>query len=267
MPSLTSRLLAPLWMIAIATLLAPTGCESDSPGTIGTQTGNPSCKSTTHCACDWSPAGPLVRGTVTLVEDGQLRVTLDAFVGGDAIDDLTLGEEIGGAFGGPLRPCDDSSFALAVGDEVLVRYQRGDDDRYPGCPEYKSCTESQCGSLDDLDPEDGPGVGAWDQCDGQCIEDTRDACAQRRPEAILNGTLSALPWGEAISFGAWEGTDIALTTDQLSLLTSGDIEACYEALPDALFAPECNDNVAVPVDGTTPTAPQEQPGDAPPSSE
>ncbi|MDH5673059.1 MAG: hypothetical protein OEZ06_12965 [Myxococcales bacterium] len=160
------------------------------------------------CICQSFQGWTALEATVTAFPGGRVELEIDEVMGGGFCPPSSGGDEdagasdcplsSGGVVGGSWRgtlPCGDSCIELAVGDRVLALYTRGDLDGL-GCPEYQQCSQSMCGTLD---PEaDLDAAASWDLCDMQCLEDTRDACAQHGEQAWLEGRLELAPLSEPL---------------------------------------------------------------------
>lgn len=162
--------------------LVALGCSSG-------QTGSPRCGLNESCVCKALDGKILLTGTLATLEHGSATVLVTGWVSPRELrDDLVLGDIVGGAASTGLGCEGDPPSEPAIGDEVFVAYERGSNDRYPECSEYRACTTAECGAPPTAD--DG---GAWDVCDGQCVTDTRTACSAHRAEALVAGTLIILP--------------------------------------------------------------------------
>lgn len=177
MPSWTGSLAS-----GVLVSLAALGCSSG-------QTGSPRCRGPESCVCRALESKILATGTLATFENGSASVLVNGWVSsGGWQNDIVLGNTIGGTVTTTLDCGGNSEPEPVVGDEVFVVYERGTTDQYPACAEYQACTTTRCGQEPAVD-----NTGAWDTCDGQCVTDTVAACAARRTEALLAGSLVILP--------------------------------------------------------------------------
>ncbi len=189
-----------------------------------------------NCVCDPSQHEVALRGTVQSLD--PLRIEVTEIFADLPPDILQVGDQVGGSWTDEL-PCQTpgslgSPQGPTNGAEVLVLIARGNLDSYPNCAEYKSCTVAECGPppTGESNPTD-PEVGAWDECDGDCVTDTRQACLAHRGDALLASEMRVLPWSESHSFGQLEGVEILVSTTELNSI-SLDEESCHAVFPDAL---------------------------------
>lgn len=214
--------------------------------TLGASTpARASCMGPEFCPCVTHEGTVALRATVVAQAAGYLRLQVDEVLGTGAL--VEVGEEVGGSYDGAL-PCGGAAPVLAVGDVLLVLYDKGDADGYPGCLEYRQCTEERCSAL-------AGGSGDWDQCDGECVTSTSQACATHREEALLHGRLAVTLWGEVMDLGGADGAGGLRSTRPEELSTWLDAEGrvrreVCEQVYAAPLRPECDDVVPI-VDRTT----------------
>lgn len=189
-----------------------------------------------NCVCDSSQSDVAVRGTVLAL--APLRIEVREIFADLPPELLQVGDQIGGTWTGEL-PCQtpgaiEDPQVPTDGAEVLVLFSRGNLDAYPDCVDYKSCTQRECGAppTEDSDPTD-PLVGAWDQCDGNCVTTTQEACRVHRDEALLASDMRVMNWSDSHNFGQLEGVDIRVSTQELDFIAQ-DEQSCHAAFPDAL---------------------------------
>jgi hypothetical protein len=213
------------------------GDGSDGPGAGNSACGDAVC-SGDAARPDPRPCGQYtgrwaLRGVVASVQGGLVELQVHEVLDGRGCVDPdaepvfgqpAIGERVGGAWNGAL-PCGGVCADVTPGDEVVAFYQRGNQDGL-GCPDYQACSDERCG--------DPPGEGdegedfldsaaSWDLCDMECLEDTREACAQREAQARLEGSIALAPWQPVIELGC------ATVQDEDAYAVVDD-EACDEVV-------------------------------------
>ena len=178
------------------------------------------------CACIAVGERP-VRAKVTSLAGGCAElVVLDQLVAPLAGEHMPL--TVGDTFGGLLRPLCNGGAEVREGDEVLALFTRGTQDSVT-CSEYRACSRERCGApteatttvesecaerqaqnptvdCETIHVSDQDALAAYDRCDTECLEETREACAARIDETWLGGDVSVARWqdGEVLFFWACE---------------------------------------------------------------
>lgn len=178
------------------------------------------------CVCDRLDVSVPVLGEIVAVDGDHYTLRVDALVVETDLEPEP-GREVGGTWLAQ-PPCGDG-IEVVVGDPVLALYTRGSQDGID-CVEYQGCSEERCGPF----PEDGDPTSsemeAWDVCDTQCLEETRDACAAHEEEAWLGGhVVLAARDADGWVFGSDEEGPLRMGEDETALLT--DVGACNERFP------------------------------------
>ena len=154
------------------------------------------------------------------------------------------GESFGGTYIGGL-PCGGApEVPFEVGDEVYVFFTPASV-TYSDCAAYQECTVVECDPLmPDNDPgQTDPGWARWDECDGQCVTSTDDACdAEREARAEERwqvGTVRMTRWdAEELYLGEQLEESIVIPAEDLALRNSP--ADCLRAYPTP-EPPPCND--------------------------
>ncbi|MBI2892853.1 MAG: hypothetical protein HYY06_04825 [Deltaproteobacteria bacterium] len=221
------------WLISVVTLAAVAigaGCGlGGQSGTEGSMD-NP-------CVCEGVGERTPFRGTVTAHEGTVWTILVEELlsepVEPDSNEPPAPGEELTGtwdASGG----CGDG-LELAVGDTVLARHSPGYEDQ-PPCPEYQECSLDRCGPFPEDDDPTDEDVAEWDRCDSECLEETREECAQSTPPEWHEGSFSLAARGaDGWLFGERSGEPLRIGDDEPELIT--DQSACY----DRFAANACED--------------------------
>lgn len=207
------------------------------------------CWAPENCPCETLAERILARATVSALPEGRIEVTVDEDFGDSYFAEP--GTTVGGAWDG-TRPCDGEALQLEVGDSVLVAYERGDQDRYPGCVEYLACEEQDCAALRGQASGDSDEAmeadATWDECSSACIESTREACAAHDEEARLGGSIAVVAWGDDLVFGPDREAERVLRPEDLPEVVDGEARlirsSCQQILPPVELPP-CEDSHGV----------------------
>ncbi len=198
-------------------------CVSSTPGDVG-QSGNEGTSVIGRLSYPcYSEQAAVFTAEVTSINAG-------CFVG-EVLSPLTeqtdpVGELVGGAM-----HLHWTSEQPEVGETVAIDYTRGAQDG-ASCPEYRACSQNECGSPydpDNIDEYDPELVEAWDMCDENCLEETREECAENSDLARLGGTVRVSPLVDGKIEVEWRGGTYLFTAEEL---TSKQCPSLFEDLPD-----------------------------------
>lgn len=253
------------WLALMAALVT----SSCLGGQSGGETGEVNARDPAACACISTAARP-VHARVTAFEGGcaELEV-LEVLVAPEPDEYMPLG--VGDTFGGVINLMCQGSPEIATGDEVLALFERGSQTSST-CAEYTACSKERCGSPDaayttSIDPEckaqqeqnaavDCPPIEevnedvlvAYDQCDSQCLEETREVCATHALDEQLGGRVSVAKWVDDEVQFHWASQ---LRQESFEQLASPDCSERHRELWDARPRSKSSGNTTAqaPVDG------------------
>jgi hypothetical protein len=145
------------------------------------------------CYCQF---GPLALARVVSPGDGGACAVFELVDLPDAAaldaDNTYQGLSVGDHFGGNAQLLCGEPFSLEEGEPVFVEFQRGQR-AGADCPEYRSCSSSQCGEMSDLEDvpveEQEQALLDFGRCDSACLESTRTACQAHESGSQYSGTI------------------------------------------------------------------------------
>jgi hypothetical protein len=136
--------------------------------------------------------------------------------------------EVGNVFGGVLQLRCGGSDPVSEGDEVVALFRRGTQTSAT-CPEYRTCSAERCGdpraayttvvdpdcaaaqaenpSLDcpPIEVVDEAAIRAYDECDAECLEETRETCLSHASDEQLGGVVLVSKWENHRVWFNWAG--------------------------------------------------------------
>lgn len=169
------------------------------------------------CYCEFGPVArarivdPGANGACAVFE----LLTLPEGLSAEAYYGLHVGDQ----FGGQASLLCEDAFTLESNDEVYVEFAAADT-AGNGCPEYRSCSETECGEMSDLEALPGEeydeALAEFDRCDTACLESTRTACAAHATESLFSGRVSVARIDDQGRAVFANGETYAVDPDELS---------------------------------------------------
>lgn len=171
--------------------------DNGEQASLGGQSGGASgAANLPACYCGFSELAKA--RVVTAGVDGACAVfeLIEKPAGIDYYHDLNVGDR----FGGHAHALCEEGLEVEVDAVVYVRYWPGDN-ATSGCEEYADCSQTQCGAQPQEGAESESGdylerLADWDQCDSQCLEQTRQQCDSHSEQARYSGTVTVAGVGE-----------------------------------------------------------------------